>query len=434
MRDFIIEDWLNEADAPVVPDPGMNPSGMPPQGGDGFTPPTNPGPDPNAPPESDPNVANMPGEQQPDISQDPAVPEMPDEKPNVEDFETWKNQYLKDSVKGDTNTLVDLLNQVRDKEGLTPYQKKFIEDNWNIQLVRQNANVDKASKDVRRNIDNQLDRNNPATTVVNHMTAVLETIPSLNNIFIKLGSYGNLKGDLHRKFIGALLGAVQVGSGGDAEDLVYNKKDCSILLSTRFNSEWGDVVLGTWSLREDDPDHYLSDSEKKRLDEGSPEERSVLQRRIILDSIAHQYEQRAYIINVVGEDGTIFTLGWDIAGSLKGAYSEGRIKVKTKVSENSEAMITDEGQIVPFMDLDILYAKETGEQNEDGTPETKDLPFIERRKGMLFFTADLNTVREASSAMQGIVFKETPYNGNPSDLQVLSRCIYSAHDLLMRQC
>jgi hypothetical protein len=52
----------------------------------------------------------------------------------------------------------------------------------------------------------------------------------------------------------------------------------------------------------------------------------------------------------------------------------------------------------------------------------------------LFLTADLNTIREASQSMQGIVFKETPYNGNPSDLQVLGRCIYSAHDLLMKQC
>jgi hypothetical protein len=434
MSHAALEQWLNEEDAPLAGAAPMNMGGQQPAG-DGMAPPDqNPTPDPNAPPEGDPNITN-PGQQPPeDISQDPATPEMPEEKPEVDDFETWRNQYLVESIKGDTNKLVSMLSMVRDKEGLHSYQKKFVEDNYNIQLIRLNANVEKASQDIRRNVDTQLDKHNPATTVVNHMAATLETVPNLNNIFIKLNGYAALKSDLHRKYLAALLGAVQVGSGADSEDIIYNRKDCSIMISTRMNSEWGDVVLGNWSLKEDDPDHYLSESEKKRLEEGSPEEKSVLKRRIILDSIAHQYEERAFIINIVGDDGTIYTLGWDIAGSLKAAYSEGKIKVKTKTSENSEAMITDDGQIIPFMDLDIVYAKETGQQNEDGSPETKDLPFIEKRKGLLMLAADLNTIREASTSMQGIVFKETPYNGNPSDLQVLSRCVYTSHDLLMRTC
>jgi hypothetical protein len=86
------------------------------------------------------------------------------------------------------------------------------------------------------------------------------------------------------------------------------------------------------------------------------------------------------------------------------------------------------------MDLDIYYTKETGEQNDNGSPEVEELPFIEKRNGMLFLTAELKTIKEAATSMQGIVFKETPYNGNPSDLQVLTRCIYSSYDLLMRQC
>jgi hypothetical protein len=36
--------------------------------------------------------------------------------------------------------------------------------------------------------------------------------------------------------------------------------------------------------------------------------------------------------------------------------------------------------------------------------------------------------------MQGLVFKQMPYNGNPSDLKVLSRCVFSAQDLIFRQC
>lgn len=437
MKDYIIQDWLfKEGDIPAGAqiDPAM---GGPPTT-DGMT----GGPQPEQPP-TDPNVGNVDTANQPpeDINNDPPVPDMPDEKPKVEDFEVWRKQFEKESIKGDTQKLVDLLGMVRDKEHLRSYQKKYIEDNWNIQLLRQNANIEKASKDIRRQIKEQLDRNNPATTVVSHITAVLATIPTLNNIFIKLKNYGNLKGDLHRKFIGALTGSLQVGAGSNTEDLMFydngsdvNETGYSIAISTRFNADWGDVMLGYWSMKEDDPDRYLSDPEKKRLEDGSPEEKDVLKRRIILESIAKQYELRAFIINVVGDDGTIATLGWDIAGSLRAAYSEGKLVVKTKMSDDSESMITDDGQIIPFMDLDIFYTKETGQQNDDGSPEVEEIPFIEKRNGILYLNADLKTIQDASTAMQGIVLKETPYNGNPSDLKVLSRCIYSAHDLLLRQC
>ena len=53
---------------------------------------------------------------------------------------------------------------------------------------------------------------------------------------------------------------------------------------------------------------------------------------------------------------------------------------------------------------------------------------------MLFLTAGLPTIKEAAESMQGTEFKEISYAGNPSDLKALKRCVYSAHDLLMRRC
>ncbi len=432
-----IEDWLSEADIPAAAAVGDQAGGQAP-----TTDPTQNTPDAGAQP-PDPNVSNAQPEdpnqnqnpdQKDDVSSDPSAPHMPDEKKTVDDFEVWKNSYLKESVKGDTNGLIELLNQVRDKDGLSPYQRKFVEDNWSVQLVRQHSNIEKASKEIRRNLKDQLDRNNPATSVVGHLTAVLETIPVLNNVFIKLGGYTGLKGDLHRKYIAALIGGVQVGSGANTEDVIFNERNYSILLSTRFNSKWGDVMLGSWSLKQDDPDKFLSDAELKRLQEGSPEEREVLRKRIVVESIADQFETRAFIINVVGDDGTIYTLGWDLASSLRGAYTDGKLVVKTRQSENSEAMINAEGEIVPYVDISINYVKETGQQDEDGKPEKKEMQFIERREGMLFLTAELQLIKEASTALQGAAFKEVPYNGNPSDLKTLSRCVYSAHDLLFRSC
>jgi hypothetical protein len=205
-------------------------------------------------------------------------------------------------------------------------------------------------------------------------------------------------------------------------------------MSTRFNSEWGAINLGNWSLKEDDPERFLSEPEAKRLQEGSPEEKEVLRRRVVIESIAELFKTRAFVINVVADDGTVYTLGLDLSNALKGAYKDGKLVVRTRHSDNSEAMITDDGEIIPFIDLNIYFVKETGEHDEDGMPATDEIEFIERRNGILFLKAAYQTIKDAASVLPGFVFKETPYTGNPSDLKTLRRCVYSAHDLLLRQC
>jgi len=431
MINYIIEDWLTEAEIPFStspPDPNVGAPGLNNYGNEGE------------PPEQgkSPNMNIDVGQDNSDESSEenePKHPYMPDEKKEVSSFENWKKDYFKESIKGNTLKLIELIQQVRDKSGLNAYQKKFIEDNWNIQLLRQNANIEKASNEIRRNMKDQLDRYNPSTSIVSHLISVLETQPNLMNMFIKLGGYGGLKGDIHRKLIAALIGGVQVGSGALNEDIIYNDNDYSILLSTRFNSDWGDIYLGNWTLKTTDPTRYLSESEIKRLDEGSPEEKDVLRRRVILESIASQFKNRSYLFNVLGDDGTVYTVGFDLGGCLKSAYSEGKIVVKTSVNEASEGMITDEGKISSFMDLDIYFTKEsiTG-QDEDGSPVKEEFPFIQKKGSQLFLTADLNTIKDASYNMQSIILKETPYNGNPSDLIVLSRCVFTTSELLARQC
>lgn len=445
MKKIILEDWLNdgqflEQDFPQIsgqPDPmagqssAMNPTGGDQPGPSGQ----NSGMNPN---QNDPNVTNQQQTQdqaQGDVGEDPQNPEMPEKKEGEEDdFEVWKNKYFRESVKGDTNQLIDILNEQRNKDDLEPYQRKFIEDNFNVQLLRQNANIDKAAKEIRKNLKDQLDQNNPATSVVNHIYNTLSTIPMLNTIFVKMSGYGSLKGDLHRKLLAALTGAVQVGSGSNTEDIIYNEREYSVMMSTRFNSEWGAINLGNWCLKEDDPERYLSEPEQKRLQEGSPEEKEILRRRVVIESIADNFKTRAFIINVSAEDGTIYTLGLDLSNALKGAYKDGKLVVRTRHSDNSEAMITDDGDIIPFIDLNVYYVKETGEQDEEGMPDTEEIEFIERRNGMLFLKAAYQTIKEAASVLPGCVFKETPYQGNPSDLKTLRRCVYSSHDLLLRQC
>ncbi len=131
MKSYVIEDWLLEADMPFVGSPGDAPAGGPPTN-DPYSSQLaqNQSADMTQQNQGDPNVGNMPNgqpEEPEDINDDPQTPDMPQEMPKHEDFEVWRNKYLKESIKGDTNQLVDLLSAVRGKSGLSKYQKKFMQ-------------------------------------------------------------------------------------------------------------------------------------------------------------------------------------------------------------------------------------------------------------------------------------------------------------------
>jgi hypothetical protein len=371
---------------------------------------------------------------QQDISQqEPQSPDVPEEQSEAEDFETWKMSYFKDLVKGDTSLLLGNIHKIRDFD-LDAYPRKFVEDNLQILFLRQNSNIEKAGKEIRKSIRQELDNNNPSVSLVNHMFTSLQSCPDLTNVFIKLKGTLGMKSDLHRKYLASLLGAAQVGSGGNSEDIIYNERTYSIKASTRFNEKWGMIDLGKWSLREDDPERFLEEPELKRLEEGSPEERDVLRRRVIMEAIADNFKQRSFVVNVVGTDGTVYFLGLDLGSCLSTAYADGKLSVRTIQSENSEAMIDDDGNVVPYVDLKIKYLYDTGEVDENGFPKKGESDFMERIDGILFVTAQLDTLKQAASSFPGVIIKELPFNGNPSDLKVIQRCVPSAAEIILRNC
>jgi hypothetical protein len=366
MSTSINQEYLFEYDIPPIgqqpgPMAGQPPAGMAGMPGDPMAQGSNiqNGEPQEVPPE---DMADTPPT---DIADDPQQPDMPEDNGDSDDFEVWKMNFYKEAIKGDQNALVDMILKVRDNE-LDPIQRKFIEDNFNILLLRRNANINQISNEIRKMIKSDLDRTNPAATLVNHITNALDKSPMTNEIFIKFNGLSGAKGDLHRKFIGSLIGAVQVGSGGNTEDLIYNEDEYSIKISSRYNSKWGDVNIGKWSLKEDDPKTFLTEPELRRLESGSPEEKDVLRRRIVLESISRTFKDRAFYINVVGNDGTIYHLGWDVGNCLKSAYTDGKIVVRTRTSDNSEAIIDDDGSIIATLDWKIYYLKETGETDGDG--------------------------------------------------------------------
>jgi hypothetical protein len=379
-----------------------------------------------------PNAMSMnqqPGE---DISGDPQHPDMPDHGED-DDFNVWKIKFVKESIKGDPNVLIQKILTIRDKE-LEPVQRKFVEDNLDVCFLRQNSNIFAVSKEIRSLIKKDFDRTNPATTLVRHITDTLEKQPLLNEVYIKLLGLGGAKMDLHRKFIAALLGCVQVGSGAMNEDLIFEEQDYSIRSSTRFNSRWGDVNIGRWYLREDDPERYLKHAELDRLEGGSPEEKDVLRRRVVIESIAEAYKERAFLVNVVGNDGTVQHLGWDLGNSLKSAFLDGKLVVRTADNDNKEAFIDEEGSIISVPNMAIYYVKEGSEIGPRGKPDIEEIEFITYRDGMLYLSANLDLVKEASQTLQGITYKETLWQGNPTDVLKIMRCVPSAPEMLLRQC
>lgn len=416
-------DWLVEFDIPPAagqPDPAAGGPPMTQPDPTGGQPPVSQGVDQDAQPTED------------DLSDDPEYPEMPEEQEN-DDFEVWKIKYVKESIKGEPNKLTEMILQIRDRE-LDAYPRKFVEDNLDVNFLRQNSNVFNASMEIRKLIKKDFDRTNPGTSVVNHITSVLDQNPLMNEIYIKMTGLGGSKADQHRKFIAALIGGVQVGSGGSNEDLIFEEADYSIRISTRIASKWGDVTIGRWFLKEDDPERFLKEAELERLDGGSPEERDVLRRRVVLESIASQFMERAFIINIVSPEGTVYHIGWDLGNSLKNAFLEGKLVVRTSDSDTKEAFIDEEGSIIAVPNMDIYYVKEAQSLNDSGKTELEELEFMSHRDGYLYLTAQLDLIKEAAVSLQGVLFRETMFNGNPSDFMRIQRCVPSSPEMLLKQC
>jgi len=442
MNILIHESWLLNEQDPVVgggPDPL---AGVPSDSQQAFL----PGAGAKMPPAEDTNIANLNDKiagstpeqmeikpaDKPEETNEPASPDMPEESADF-DYDTWESDYFKETIKGDTNKLINMIHKIRDYE-LDPHRRKFVEDNLQICFLRQQANIEKVSNEIRKAIKEELDQNNPSVSLANHIANSLQSSPDVANVFIKLIGLHGLKGDLHRKFIGSLLLAVQVGSGGLNEDLIFNQKDYSIKISTRMNSKFGSIDLGRWFMTADEPEKYLSDSELERLETGAPEEKDVLRKRVIIDSISTFFKKRSFLVNVVGEDGTIFMLGLDLSTALKSAYNKGKLVVNFYENENSEAIIDKDNNIIPVSDVKILYQKDTGELDESGKPIKQNVEFMARRDGVLFLIASEEIVKEAAYSFVGINIKSLPFNGNPSDLKVLQRCIPSAPEMLLRNC
>lgn len=371
------------------------------------------------------NQTNQPEQpEQPEQSGLEPTPDVPENNDEIE-FNTWRNEFFKLAVCGDTDKMIDSINEIKD-QNLDSAQMKFVDDNLKILLLRQDANFDKVSKNIRKSLKTDLDQSHPGVSLLQVISPEVNSNPVLNEIIIKLFGFHGLKGELHRKFIAALTGSIQVGGGGEKEDLVFNEKEYSINISTRMAGSFGEITIGKWSLKENDASKFLAEPEMTRLQEGSPEEKKALAHRIVLDSIAEKFKTRAFFIQVVTVDGNVYSIGWDIGESLKDAYRDGKLIIKSDMSSDSDAFIGEDGKIIALKNIGI-YAK-SGDENEQ-----KEMPFIENRSGILYFTADLDTMNSIGSSISGMMFQSQPFTGSPEQFRELTRATPDLATLLLRR-
>ena len=123
-----------------------------------------------------------------DISDDPEHPDMPEQK-EEDDFETWKIKYMNESIKGDAPKLKSMIEEMRDLD-LDPIDQKFLEDNLQVNLLRLNSNIRLASNEIRSRIKKDLDRTNPAASLIGHIAEVLDQSPLMNEVYIKISGMG----------------------------------------------------------------------------------------------------------------------------------------------------------------------------------------------------------------------------------------------------
>lgn len=391
---------------------------------------------PVALPTNDENPQEQPPENpenttQQDQAEDPSQIEQEPKQEN--DFEKWRNGFFDLIINSRNEEILNSIKSIRDREGLEVQQRKFIEDNYQIYSFRRDSNILQASEKIRSLIKNDLDQTNPAMTLMQHIITGLNEQPLIYQNLIKLAGTFGWKSDLHRKWLASLLGAIQVGGGGSQKDLVYSSKDYNINISTRFTTQFGEINLGKFNLIKDDSEKYLSNDEQKNLMEGSPEEKQVIRRKLILKSIGEAYRKRAFLINVVTSDGTVHALGWDLGNSLLDGYQSGQIVVRGLENENKEIMIADDGSIVPLIDYTIMYNKDSGEIDENGKPIKVEVPFITRKESILYLVCDLEIIKVASSSLSGIFYTAIPYGGNPAEILQIQRSVPGLFEILLKQ-
>jgi hypothetical protein len=501
MKKYIIRDWSETnpykndfpiLEAPVTEplppaEPELEPATTEPPESAEQTPGTQT-PMPGAGPvESEPEPEEIP-EETPESEIEPAI-----------NFDEEKIDYMDLAVQSKYGEMTDKLLEMRDIPGLTPGQYKFIEDNIQVLSLARDVDFAEARKKIYKQIKDSIGQlaepaeEQPAeeeptespvpeqepesipapespeqvppkegidnsdlktisegneelgeisgVEIYSIISEEIERYEEIKNSMIKLPSFYSMKADLYRKMICAVSNGVQIGSGGTLEDIFIPLAEggVGVKLCTRCYTDFGNIEIGEWSVKFNDPEKYLAEEELEKLNvSGSPEEKEILRKRVVIESVADKFTDKVYIILIVSpEDGSRTEIGFNFSKLLKQGWQNGIISVEFKANiGKGQAAIDVDGQLIDLQDIIIDYIHENPDElDEEGRPVKEKIEFIRQKSGSLYVTI----TREEfdlfiNESVEGLFHQTKHPEFDKGQLTVIQRCVPDIKEILLKQC
>lgn len=263
----------------------------------------------------------------------------------------------------------------------------------------------------------------------------------VKDVLQKLPSFYSMKADLFRKTIASLMNAVQIGSGGTLEDLFIpiGENGVGIKVCTRFYTMFGNIQIGKWSVQFNDPENFLSDVELEKLtNSGSPEEKEILRKRVVIESLSENFKDKVYVVMIVNPNtGQRHEIGFNFSELVKDGWKNGYISVdfKASVGEGSAGVKVD-GELIDLQEIHISYVKTSVDKlDEEGMPSKELIDLLELKNEQLYLTISQEEfINFVNDAQAGIFYSSKEFDRGPEELKKVQRCVPDIKEIVLRQC
>lgn len=279
------------------------------------------------------------------------------------------------------------------------------------------------------------------TELFSIISSEIEQYTTVTESIIKLSSFYSMKADLFRKIIASITNGVQIGSGGRFEDIFIpiSENGVGIKVCTRIYTMFGNIQIGKWNLEFNDPEKYLSDSELEKLNySGSPEEKEVLRKRTVIESVSQKFKDKVYIAMVVDpSNGERHEMSFNFSNILKQGWQDGFISVDFKANVGKgKAGVKVDGTLIDLQDIVISYIKENPDRlDSEGLPVKEHVDFLKLKDGFLYLVIDQENFESLNQKnVDGLFYATKPYDKDERSLKNLQKCIPDIKELLLKQC
>ena len=404
-----------------------------------------------------PTEGGPPAEAPADIepAADVPVPPEPDE------FTVQQLEYLNLLFRNKSEQYAAHLAKMRelDPSLLTPSRRRFIDDNLSVASMLLEASV----ADFSRKFKTKIKAAGSFSEAWDDVGSILESNRDLGEAFFKLGRLGAARADAARKLIAALASGAQIGSGGDGPDIIIptEKNGKGVWLGIKAGVNWSNIEIARWQLSADDPGRYLDEVEAQRLENGSPEERAVIRKRLVVESVSAALSDYEVLIIVANPDGTWEELCFTPSTFIKDAFQQGTVTVIEIQDDGSGSSFTSDGKIAscvrfgfvfvetqpaPFSSPVEYLATEQAEPEPPSTDEPEPTPeaapeepqpigtFIEQRGDRLVLSLPPGGAARLAEAAS--MFYASRTWTAPDDVSKLRAyyCVPDARDVLFKRC